>query len=345
MLFMTNNKINNINNSSTQESANVLFQECLHGIDLVTNHAIQVFDIVENVLFYPYDFQYIKSFVPLWMCNTGRTPESQLSKEIFEKLICSCKDELTNRILYWYDLQSIIVALQDRIESVKYIMEELYKLVPNHVIRNDRDYTSAVRVMNKKSTLVHTFINEIFVLLASSFDLFTKIVYELENLNTIDFSIYRELKSKGVLYSPNKIKNEKLKEEGLIFSKLPILRKVCSFRDFYVHNGAWDYRCTIYEAMIKGEPVDTFVLLPDVNEYGTFEKYKSRSMFYSKGEKINVTLPQMVLDIMKIYDNSIQLLIDLYSPKECEQGSVPDNFEVIVRNWNKAFWSINKKNI
>lgn len=324
-----------IKEANNKVSSNMKLSQCHKDIDQVLDLIVIIFDIVENKLFSQYDFEYIKSFIPLWISDSGRTPESTMTKEVFENLKTNCSDELTNRILYWFDLQSPINALQDRIESVKHIIDELYKLIPHYTRYKDADYTSAVRYMDSRSSLIHTYINVIFVHLASSFDLFTKIVYELEHIDSLNFSIYSELKSRKdrILYSPNKIKSSELKKTGLIFSNPPILRKICSFRDYYIHNGSWDYRCAVYGAAVDGIPEDTFVCLPDTDEKGNLIKSGGRNMFYSKGEKINVTLPKLISDVMVMYKDSINELFKLYPIDNNEEKILPENFSDIVKNW------------
>lgn len=324
-----------IKEANNKVSSNMKLSQCHKDIDQVLDLIVIIFDIVENKLFSQYDFEYIKSFIPLWISDSGRTPESTMTKEVFENLKTNCSDELTNRILYWFDLQSPIYALQDRIESVKHIIYELYKLIPHSIKYKDADYTSAVRYMDSSSSLIHTYINVIFVHLASSFDLFTKIVYELEHIDSLNFSIYSELKSKKdrILYSPNKIKSCELKKTGLIFSNPPILRKICSFRDYYIHNGSWDYRCAVYGAAVDGIPEDTFVCLPDTDEKGNLIKSGGRNMFYSKGEKINVTLPQIVSDVMEMYKNSINELVKLYPIENDSEKTLPIEISDVIKSW------------
>lgn len=304
-------------------------------IDEILESIVIIFDIAENKLFYQYDFEKIKGLVPLWISDSGRTPESTMTKEVFEKLKANCSDELTNRILYWFDLQSPIYALQDRIESVKHIIYELYKLIPHSIKYKDSDYTSAVRYMDSRSSLIHTYINVIFVHLASSFDLFTKIVYELEHIDLLDFSTYPELISRKdrILYSPNKIKSCELKKTGLIFNNPPILRKICSFRDYYIHNGAWDYRCAVYGAAVDGISEDIFVFLPDTDDNGNLIKSGGRNMFYSKGEKINVTLPKLISDVMAMYKDSINELVKLYPIENDTEKTLLIEISDVIKSW------------
>ena len=94
--------------------ADIKLSQCYKDIDQILELIIIIFDIAENKLFSQYDFDKIKGIIPLWISDSGRTPESTMTKEIFEKLKTNCSDELTNRILYWFDLQSPIYALQDR---------------------------------------------------------------------------------------------------------------------------------------------------------------------------------------------------------------------------------------
>ena len=328
----------NVNNKN---EATKLLQQCKDAVATIVELIVPIFDIVEDQFFQKEDFEMIEGFIPRWLSDSGRCAESPMSKTDFEKVINYCNDELTNKLVYWFDLQSPIYALQDRIESVNILLSELYTHIPNYAIYEDNDYTSASRSMSVYSSIIHTCINSVFVHLASSFDLFTKIVYELENIPNLVFSKRQKLKSvrDGILYSPNKIKNVNLKQDGMIFSNPPILRKVCSFRDYYIHNGSWDYRCAVYESFVDDTPADVFVLLPDTDENGNLETSGSRNMFYSKGEKINITLPQIVIEVMSLYENTIKELIAQYPFVERERH-IPDNFDVLCKNWNECYLKI-----
>ena len=119
--------------------------------------------------------------------------------------------------------------------------------------------------------MVHTAINNVFVSLCSSFDLITKVVYECSKYDANGFAEYKKLKCRkdNILYKKSNNGFDELKEPGLLYNEPVCVRTACSFRDEFIHNGAWDYRCAIYYPYVDGgDPVEPFVVMPDVNDEG-----------------------------------------------------------------------------
>lgn len=277
-----------------------------------------LYDAIEEFFFQDVNYQRIKSIIPLWMLDAGRSPESCLDKGLFEQLCSVYNDPISNRIIHWADVQGILAALQDRLMAVRNYLEVIYKYLPAYCMYEDNEYETATRVLDETSDEVHMAINNVFVSLCSSFDLFTKIVYECSKYEANSFEEYKKLKCRkdNILYKKSNNGFDELNEPGLLYDEPVCVRTACSFRDEFIHNGAWDYRCTIFYPYVGGgEPAEPFVLMPDVNDKGHLVTSGSRNKFYANSTKINVFLPGFVKDVMEVLKKTIVALIDLLHTK------------------------------
>lgn len=98
----------------------------------------------------------------------------------------------------------------------------------------------------------------------------------------------------------------------MLFAEPPIIRKIETFRNEFVHNGPWDLRCSVYNTAVNGEPADVIIYSPDMDEIGNFISYGSRNKFYSQANRINILLPDMIKDATIIVNNTINQLSALY---------------------------------
>lgn len=290
-----------------------MLQSLYKEIENLVEDIVPLYDDIENFFFQDVDYQALKSVVPQWMTDAGRSPESGMDKEIYEKLRQVYKDPLSNRIIHWADVQMILAAIQDRVMAVKNYLMVIYRHLPAYCLYEDSEYNASQRVLNEESDSVHTAINNVFVTLCSSFDLLTKIVYECSHYDKDGFAEYKRLRCRkdNVLYKKGNYGFDELKSSGLLYSEPVCVRTACSFRDEFIHNGAWDYRCAIYYPIVEGEPVEPFVVMPDVDENGILVSSGSRNKFYAKSSKLNVVLPGLVKEIIGVLSKTITALSDL----------------------------------
>lgn len=326
----------------SHETLNALYSQ----IEELTEMVVPLYDVIEGYFFQDVDFHQLDPMLPQWIADSGRSPESAMSKEEYEKLRQAYNDPLSNRIIHWYDVQVILAAFQDRLVAVERHLEETYRHIPAYCTHEDSEYTSCTRGMDDAATKVHTAINEVFVALASSFDMLTKIVYECSQYDPAKFSVYKRLKSRseGILYKKANYGFDELKKDGLLYSEPACVRTVCSFRDEFIHNGSWDYRCAVYYPSVDGEPVEPFVLMPDVDDTGLLISSGSRNKFYSKGDKINVLLPGLVKDVIKVLNKTVAELKSVLELKTTagnkDEATKAAQF-TMIRNQvmgYKAFW-------
>ena len=290
----------------TIEKLQALYQQ----IEDLSEEVVPLYDVIENYFFQEVDYQVLKSVVCQWMTDAGRSPESEMDKETYEKLRRVYNDSLSNRIIHWADVQMILAAFQDRVMAVKNYLIEIYRCLPAYCLYDDKEYDSSQRMLNDESDRVHTAINNVFVAICSSFDLLTKVVYECSHYDKNGFVEYKKLKSRkdNVLYKKGNCGFDELKADGLLYSDPVCVRAACSFRDEFIHNGAWDYRCAIYYPSVDGELVEPFVVMHDLDENGILVASGSRNKFYAKSIKLNVILPGIVKEIVEVLSRTVSAL-------------------------------------
>lgn len=76
---------------------------------------IGLYDRIDAFLFQDINFGKVISFMPKWVCDDGISPEGCCSKEFYEKLRSKATHPVFNKFIYYYDLWSLVAAIQDRI--------------------------------------------------------------------------------------------------------------------------------------------------------------------------------------------------------------------------------------
>lgn len=288
------------------ELLNAVYQQIVN----LSEEVVPLYDDIENYFFQDVEYQKLKSVICQWMTDAGRSPESGMDKDTYEKLRKVYSDPLSNRIIHWADVQMILAVFQDRVMAVRNYLLEIYRCLPAYCLYDDSEYSTSQRVLNDESDSVHTAINNVFVSLCSSFDLLTKVVYECSHYDKDGFAEYKKLKCRkeNILYKKGNYGFDELKAEGLLFSDPVCVRTACSFRDEFIHNGAWDYRCAIYYPSVDGDPVEPFVVMPDLDANGNLVASGSRNKFYAKSDKLNVVLPGLVKEIVEVLSKTLTAL-------------------------------------
>ena len=143
---------------------------------------------MQEMIFAPVDSEAVLDMAQLWMVDGGRSAESAISAITFEKLVRAAeakKNPTVNKILYWNDVEAWLNAVQDRLVSTVWMLEEFYSSLPNEKI-SDELIDTAILSSGEDGHKCYVAANTIFINLASVFDILTGIVSELENfLNAI----------------------------------------------------------------------------------------------------------------------------------------------------------------
>lgn len=316
-------------------------------VESVTENVVPLYDDIHNLLFFDIDYYRFIGNVPMWMSDAGRCAESPMDKVTFEKYLGLCSSPYTFKLLYWYDLQGLLAALQDRIANINSLLEEFYRILPYENKHKANEYTNATRCLDAHATKAQSTVNNIFVSLASAFDLYAKVAYEVYNIDKYAFDKYGKLRSrsKNILYNKNLETFPELKAEGLLLSEPVCVRKVLSFRDEFIHNGSWDYRCAIYETWIGEEPSDVFMLSPDMNPNGNFCTSGARNKFYSQDNRINILLLPLLEEVLTVFDKSISELRSVcqVNTKAAEKDAIEANTDKYILDlveWYKKLKSV-----
>lgn len=283
----------------------------------LSEDTVTLYDKIEDFFFQDIDLQMFQGAVSRWMADAGRSPESGMSRVSYDKYRQVYNDPISNRVLHWFDVQNIIGAFQDRLIATEGYMKEIFATIPAYCLYNDDEYTGATRDIGFSSDQIHTSINNVFVSLASAFDLFTKIVYECAKYDPKGFDTYKKLKSRAdsILYAKKNYGFDELKELGLLYDEPACIRTICSFRDEFIHCGSWDYRCAIYYPHIDGEPVEPFIPMPDIEQSGVLVSSGSRNKFYASGAKINTVLPDLIADVIAVLSKTVTKLKEVLVSK------------------------------
>ncbi len=306
--------------SSKQENRFSSTEQCYKNIDEVVNESIlHLYDSIRNFIFQKNGEECLVHITPKWISDGGISPEFSYTKNEYEKLRRKCQIPLARKAIYYHDLCGIVTAIQDRLEAVKMFMLKLNKIVPYEAKYEEKDYTSAMRTYGERETEAHMLLNSIFVAYASVFDLLSKIAVEQFEYHKYDFIKYNKMSSSNTIFNKN-LKNidSSLKQDIMIFSEPSIVRRILTFRNEFVHNGPWDYRCSVYYTAIDGVPADVLIYSPDMDENGNFIASGSRNKFYSQANRINVQLPNLINDATVLLKNTIEQITTLY-----EKGILP----------------------
>jgi hypothetical protein len=244
----------------------------------------------------------------------GLDSEVKISKEVFEKLVTSFKNEKQyNKLLYYYDCRNLLSTLQNSVVESNYLFGQFYLLLNENSFRIasipiDSDgvqFASGLIVSN-----IFSVVNYLFINLYSQLDFMTKFVYELENISN-DFLNYPRLKSAHILYGDKK----KLSLNGLpdsIFDNSKTLNTIITLRNEIVHNSSFDYMPKVYQVFKNGELIEKYILLPDFNE-GRLKTFKNRKRFFDDDVRLNEVLPNLVPDFWRRLFNTLSSVNATYT--------------------------------
>lgn len=115
------------------ESLNML-KALYQQIVKLSEDVVPLYDDIENYFFQEVDYHVLKSAICQWMTDAGRSPESGMDKDTYEKLRKVYNGPLSNRIIHWADVQMILAAFQDRVMAVRNYLMEIYRHLPAYCI-------------------------------------------------------------------------------------------------------------------------------------------------------------------------------------------------------------------
>jgi hypothetical protein len=241
--------------------------------------------------------------------------ESTVSRAAFAKLIVDFPDDAPyNLALYLYDCRKLVSAIQECSKEVMQLQGEFYSVLNlEEFFPHTIDEPDGIRYVSSPTiTKLTALLGAVFIRLHSLLDYGTKVAYELANLRT-DFSIYPTLASKGILFGDRKRISLNM-ATGTLFEPCLMITEVETIRNHLIHDGLLDDLPKAYRVIRDQRCVEKFVLFPDRTDAGHLEKFKNRTLFYSKEDKVNARLPGLVADFMRRLHATLQALQGQIAP-------------------------------
>lgn len=237
----------------------------------------------------------------------GIDADIKISKKQFESLITKIgKDEISNKLLYYYDVTNILGTIQNGVLETKYLLGQFYKTLnlntylldgQRTVVDDGVQFASGMIVTNITSLVNHLFIN-----LYSQLDFVVKFIYEFENIAT-DYSSYPKLKSKDILFGDAK-KTSLNDLANSLFDLSDNIKMIISLRNEIVHNSSIDSIPKVYQVIKDKVLIEKFILLPDFHN-GFIKTFKNRKRFFYDEVKLNEILPELIIDFWKKLQNTL----------------------------------------
>lgn len=292
-----------------------IVEECRQQLNHVMEFSCdKLHNSIREFIFQRIDYSKVGSIMPQWIAYCGINPELSTSKDAYEWFKRHTNHHpIFGLYIYYYDIWCKIAAIQDRLQAVSIFLQKFYDIVPYHAQYEECQYTAAGRISGEHELEAHVLLNSIFVAFASVLDILTKVAVEQFEFSKYNFSQYKKMRSANILFNKS-LRNidPLLKRDGLIFNEPPVIRKIETFRNEYVHNGPWDLNCCIYYTAVNGEPADVVIYSPDMDEFGNFITSGSRNKFYSQGNRINIQLPLLLKEATGIVEATIEQISTLY---------------------------------
>lgn len=235
--------------------------------------------------------------------DTGLNPESNLSKDDFNKMLGRITDKddkvFFNRYLYTIDCFSLVSNIQEINKEIIYLIGDFYYILN---FESESDLPSDKKVgfrtaISPSSSKLNGLMSLIFIRLHSLLDYFAKLAYEIENIQ-VDFERYPKFSSKNILYRDAK-KLKVWNSKGTLFDDDSIIKEIESYRNELIHNSLLDDTPRIYEKYKDLKLIERYLLLPDTNDEGRLESYINRRFFYSNERKFNYILPDLLNNFLQ----------------------------------------------
>lgn len=296
---------------------------------------VTLHDVLTKNVFKGIDYYKLIALAPLWVRDAGHSQECAMSQKHFEELVNLNDNELTHKFLYYHDCEMLMSAFQNRTQVIERLMNKIYEYLTPNLHRHIKDYEEFGYGIGPDGVDVYTYINSLIITLASSFDLITKVAFELQEMPKVEFDRYPSMKSANVLYGDKKRLHDNLKLEGTLFGKdEPIcVRKVLSLRNEIIHNGSLDFHYSYYHGMIDGK-IEHLILFPDMTENGILTCYKQRKKFYPDcTQTFNNILPVIVREVINCLSTTLNLLINEFDCEWTENDREIMNHQKEILGW------------
>lgn len=277
---------------------------------------VELYNVFQNVIF-PNQNDYYKDggIQPQWISRAGLDSDFDMPQEEFAKCISTPIDKRmaelgvkndallqvykeieTKKFKFAYiaDCQSLVNTLQELLAGCHSSFLGFFKHLCslNDMPKMGDSYFEC----GAESRMVYSFLYSFIIQCYSSFDILTKIEYELENIKNCE-TAYAKLSAANILYGNKKSLN--LDAVGTVFERCRTISTIENLRNELVHNAAWEISPKIFVTTDNNKIVERHIFMPDFTAEGTLVTFKNRKRFFAQGKKTNEELPKLYFDILK----------------------------------------------
>lgn len=155
-------------------------------------------------------------------------------------------------------------------------------------------------------------------------DLMTKVIYELDNFDSVTFNKYPRLNSEKVIYRKTFSFVKKLSGKN-IFNPTEYIYEICELRNRVVHNGSFDYSLWIYDCCTENDEIESVIFLPDVKD-GHIVKYINRKNFYHQNRTVNMILVEQVLEFCSLFLSTVNQVSSIYKEQDISDFTLTSRY-------------------
>ena len=260
----------------------------------VENVCVRLHEALRRAIIEDASYSQLLPVLPPLVYLSGLNSESNLSKVDFEKLVRLTADfPEINRFLFLYDAQKLVGSIQECLKELIQMVGEFYRTLNTEALFFPPIQQDDGIRYNTSPTVTKLFalLTFAFVRMHSLLDYTVKLALEVEGLPQ-DFTKYPKMRSANEQFGSRKrVSFNKL--AGTLFEECEFVTLIETLRNHLIHDGLLDDMPKAYERIENGTAVEKFLLFPDMTE-GRFDRFGNRNLFFSKEDKINERLPEIL---------------------------------------------------
>lgn len=301
----------------------------------LNNLEVDLHDVIQRNVFKGIDYYSIIDQAPIWVRDAGHSQEGNWTKDDLNKLIAKHDNVLTHKFLYYHDCEMLMNAFQNKTAVMGTMLGRVFETLTPDLKYSMPDYDNVVFSCGASSSDVYVNLNSIIIMLASSFDILTKVAYELQEMPKISYDCYPKMRSANTTFGHRGYLAKVLQDDKTIFAESTpkCIETVEALRNEIIHNGSLDFNYNLYHGA-KGDIIEHWIFAPDINESGRLETIKGRKKFYSDCKNtFNTLLPNLMLEVIGYLQRTMILLIEHF---DCE--ATDNKHEVLNYTHEIAQW-------
>jgi len=262
----------------------------------VENVCIRLHEALRRAIIEDAPYNELLPWVPQFASLSGLNSESTLSKTDFERVVRRTANfPEINRFLFLYDVQKLVSSIQECQKELIQMVGEFYRTLNTEALFFPQFRQDDGIRYNTSPTVTKLFalLTFVFVRMHSLLDYTVKLALEAEGLPT-DFTKYPKMRSSNEQFGSRKrVSFNRLR--GSLFEDCEFITFIETLRNHLIHDGLLDDMPKAYERIESGVAVEKFLLFPDMTE-GRFDRYGNRNLFFSREDKINERLPEILAE-------------------------------------------------